>query len=74
MDNSEVLPALNEAWCEAILSTELTPEERSDVQINLETWQDEWNADLSLAIAKRMPKAYRHAATGLGLPTITTNI
>ena len=50
MDNSEVVPVLNEAWCEAVLSIELTPEERTDIQINLETWQDEWNADFSLAI------------------------
>ncbi|AFZ58303.1 SWIM zinc finger domain-containing protein [Anabaena cylindrica FACHB-243] len=51
MDKDEILPALNAAWCEAILSTELTPEECTDMQINLETWQDEWSADFSLAIA-----------------------
>jgi len=50
MDNSEVVAALNEAWCEAVLVTELTPEERTDIQISLETWQDEWDADFSLAI------------------------
>lgn len=50
-ENEDIVPVLNNAWCEAILSAELTPEERTDIQINLETWQDEWNADFSLAIA-----------------------
>jgi uncharacterized Zn finger protein len=50
MDNDEIVPALNKAWCEAILGSELTAKERIDIQMNLETWQDEWNADLSLAI------------------------
>ncbi len=50
-DNSEVVQALNEAWCEAILSANLTPEERTDIQINLETWHSDWNADFSLANA-----------------------
>jgi uncharacterized Zn finger protein len=50
MDNDEIVPVLNEAWCEAILSTELTLKERTDIQINLETCLDEWNADFSLAI------------------------
>jgi uncharacterized Zn finger protein len=47
-DNDEIVQELNQAWCEAILSTELTPEEKVDIQINLETWQDEWNADFGL--------------------------
>lgn len=50
-ENEDIVPVLNNAWCEAILSVELTPKERTDIQINLETWQDEWNADFSLAIA-----------------------
>ncbi|MDZ7970372.1 MAG: SWIM zinc finger domain-containing protein [Nostoc sp. DedSLP03] len=47
-ENDEVVGELNNAWCEAILSTELTPEEKVDIQINLEAWQDEWNADFGL--------------------------
>ena len=49
-DNEEIVEELNDAWCEAILSLELTPEEKADLQINLEGWQDEWNADFSLAL------------------------
>jgi uncharacterized Zn finger protein len=41
---------LNLAWCEIILSTTLTPEERVDLQVELETWQDEWDADFSLSL------------------------
>jgi uncharacterized Zn finger protein len=48
-DNYEIVQALNEAWCEAILTVELTPEEKVDIQINLEAWQDEWDADFELA-------------------------
>jgi uncharacterized Zn finger protein len=48
-DHYEILPELNEAWCEAILSAELAPEEKIDIQVNLETWQVEWDADFSLA-------------------------
>ena len=44
-DNEEIAQELNDAWCEAILTTELTPEEKVDIQANLETWQDEWEAD-----------------------------
>jgi len=50
MDNDEIVPALNKAWCEAILSAELASKERTDMEINLETWQDDWNTDFSLAI------------------------
>ncbi|BAZ11178.1 zinc finger SWIM domain-containing protein [Calothrix sp. NIES-4071] len=50
-DNDEVVQALNEAWCEAILTADLTPEERTDIQINLETWHSDWNADFGLANA-----------------------
>ncbi|MFN6483390.1 MULTISPECIES: SWIM zinc finger domain-containing protein [unclassified Nostoc] len=49
-ENDEVVAELNNAWCEAILSTELTPEEKVDIQINLEAWQDEWNADFDLVM------------------------
>jgi uncharacterized Zn finger protein len=50
MDNDEIMLTLNKAWCEAILSCELTAKERKDIQMNLETWQDEWGSDFSLAI------------------------
>ncbi|WP_375492613.1 SWIM zinc finger domain-containing protein [uncultured Nostoc sp.] len=49
-ENDEIVEELNSAWCEAILSTELTPEEKVDIQINLEAWQDEWNADFGLVM------------------------
>ncbi|MBW4675900.1 MAG: SWIM zinc finger domain-containing protein [Desmonostoc geniculatum HA4340-LM1] len=47
-DNDEIVQELNQAWCEAILGTELNPEEKVDIQINLEAWQDEWNADFTM--------------------------
>jgi uncharacterized Zn finger protein len=49
-DNDEIVWELNDAWCEAILTADLTLEEKVDVQVNLEAWQDEWNADFSLAL------------------------
>lgn len=47
-ENDELIGELNNAWSEAILSAELTPEEKVDIQINLEAWQDEWNADFGM--------------------------
>ncbi|WP_375513876.1 SWIM zinc finger domain-containing protein [uncultured Nostoc sp.] len=47
-ENDELVGELNNAWCEAILSAELTPEEKVDIQINLEAWQDEWNVDFGM--------------------------
>ncbi|WP_189523577.1 SWIM zinc finger domain-containing protein [Nostoc sp. PA-18-2419] len=47
-ENDEIVQELNQAWCDAILSVELTPEEKVDIQINLEAWQDEWNADFGM--------------------------
>ncbi|QLE58638.1 SWIM zinc finger domain-containing protein [Nostoc sp. TCL26-01] len=49
-DNDEIAWELNLAWCEAILSAELTPEEKVDIQVNLEAWQDEWNADFTMSL------------------------
>ncbi len=49
-DNDEIVWELNDAWCEAILTAELSEEEKVDVQINLEAWQDEWSADFGLAL------------------------
>ncbi|WP_413171338.1 SWIM zinc finger family protein [Anabaena azotica] len=49
-ENHEIVQELNYAWSEAILSTELNPEEKVDIQVNLETWQNEWNADFSMSL------------------------
>ncbi len=49
-DNEEIVQELNDAWCEAILSAELTPEEKVDVKVKLETWQDEWDTDFGLVL------------------------
>jgi uncharacterized Zn finger protein len=49
-ENDQIVEELNHAWCEAILSVELTPEEKVDIQINLEAWQDEWNVDFGLVM------------------------
>ncbi|MEH2057660.1 MAG: SWIM zinc finger domain-containing protein [Nostoc sp.] len=49
-ENDEIVGELNNAWCEAILSVELSPEEKVDIQINLEAWQDQWNADFGLVM------------------------
>lgn len=50
-DNNEIAWELNIAWCEVILSAELTPEEKVDIQVNLEVWQDEWNTDFGISLA-----------------------
>jgi uncharacterized Zn finger protein len=50
-EQAHIVQALNQAWCEAILSTELTPEEKVDLQINLATWQDSWRTDFGLSLA-----------------------
>ncbi|HLP89294.1 MAG TPA: SWIM zinc finger domain-containing protein [Nostocaceae cyanobacterium] len=42
---------LDLAWTEAILWTEIPPEEKVDLQVELESWQDEWNVDFGLALA-----------------------
>ncbi|AUT03916.1 hypothetical protein CLI64_27980 [Nostoc sp. CENA543] len=49
-DNDEIAWELNIAWCEVLLSAELTPEEKVDIQVNLEVWQDEWNTDFAMAL------------------------
>lgn len=49
-DNEEIVTLLNETWTEAILTAELTPEEKTDLQVNLETWQDEWNTDFNMSL------------------------
>ncbi|MBW4634510.1 MAG: SWIM zinc finger domain-containing protein [Iphinoe sp. HA4291-MV1] len=49
-ENEEIIQELNDALCEAILTTEFTPEEKTDIQVNLESWQDEWDADFGPAL------------------------
>ncbi|WP_414755218.1 SWIM zinc finger family protein [Anabaena sp. CCY 9910] len=49
-DNDEIAWELNLAWCEVILSSELTSAEKVDVQVSLEAWQDEWNADFTMSL------------------------
>lgn len=49
-DNDQVAQTLNEIWTEAILVTELTPPEKIDLQINLESWQNEWNANFAMSL------------------------
>ncbi len=49
-DNEEIVHELNEAWCEAILTTDLTSEEKVEIKVNLETWQSEWDTDFGLAL------------------------
>ncbi|WP_017651174.1 SWIM zinc finger family protein [Fortiea contorta] len=50
IDNDEIVWELNDAWCEAILTAEFTAAEKVDIQVNLEAWQDEWNADFGLVL------------------------
>jgi uncharacterized Zn finger protein len=49
-DNEEIAQELDAAWCEAILCAELTPEEKANLQIQLASWQDEWNADFTMSL------------------------
>ncbi|MBD2778047.1 SWIM zinc finger domain-containing protein [Iningainema tapete] len=49
-ENEEIVEALNSAWCEAILTTEFTEEEKLDLEENLEAWQDEWSANFEMAL------------------------
>ncbi|MBO3462810.1 SWIM zinc finger domain-containing protein [Aetokthonos hydrillicola Thurmond2011] len=49
-ENEEIVQDLNEAWCEAILSDEPTQEEKVDLKVSLERWQQEWDADFGLAL------------------------
>lgn len=50
VENDEIAWELNDAWCEAILTAELSQEEKVDIQVNLEAWQDEWDADFGLVL------------------------
>ncbi|MBE9207875.1 SWIM zinc finger domain-containing protein [Nostoc sp. LEGE 06077] len=50
VEYDEIAWELNNAWCEAILTAELTDEETVDIQVNLEVWQDEWDVDFGLSL------------------------
>ncbi|OUC12246.1 MAG: hypothetical protein B0A82_23290 [Alkalinema sp. CACIAM 70d] len=47
----EVLEILDPAWAEAILTSELSEQERIDRQVQLEEWAEELNAEFSLGSA-----------------------
>ncbi len=49
-DPGDVASALDEAWTKAILLAELSEGEKVDLQVNLESWQDEWGADFSMSL------------------------
>lgn len=49
-DNEEVVKALNDAWTAAILIADITPQEQVDLRVNLEEWQDEWDADFLMSL------------------------
>lgn len=48
--NDEIVTALDEAWTEAILCAELTQEQQIELQENLTTWQDEWDANFAMSL------------------------
>ncbi len=50
LDNDQVVGLLNDAWTAAILSAELTPQEKTQLQENLEQWQDEWDANFEMSL------------------------
>lgn len=50
IDNDEVSETLNVIWTEAMLTTEFTPAEKVDLETALESWQDEWGADLAMSL------------------------
>ncbi len=51
VENHEVVDALNKALTEAILSTDLTPEETANLESNVEGWQDLWEgADFAMSL------------------------
>jgi uncharacterized Zn finger protein len=50
-DSFPIVEALNEAWTEAILSTEISEPQAIDLRVMLETWQDELNGDFAMSLA-----------------------
>ncbi|MEG5140381.1 MULTISPECIES: SWIM zinc finger family protein [unclassified Microcoleus] len=49
-ESYEITNALDEAWTAAILTAELTAEEKIDFQVMLEGWNDEWDCDFSMSL------------------------
>ncbi len=51
IENHEVVDALNKAVTEAILSTDLTPEETAELGAKVESWEDAWGgADFAMSL------------------------
>ena len=51
VDNDEVAWELSRAWCETILSADISEAEKVDLQVNLEFWRNDWGSYFDLAIA-----------------------
>ena len=49
-DSDAIVAALNEAWTEAILSAELPSEQRVDLQVELEAWQDQLGSNFEMSL------------------------
>ncbi|NJL43670.1 MAG: SWIM zinc finger domain-containing protein [Pseudanabaena sp. SU_2_4] len=50
-DSEAVCESLNEAWTEAILSAELTDEQKAELQMRLEEWQDQLGSSFEMSLA-----------------------
>lgn len=48
-DSDDVVGLLDQAWAEAVLSTELTPVEKKTLQQHLTDWQDELGSELTIS-------------------------
>ena len=51
IDNGEVASELSTAWCETILSADLSESEKIDLQVDLKFWHSQWGGYFDLAIA-----------------------
>jgi uncharacterized Zn finger protein len=49
-DSNGTVEALDEAWTEAILSAELTPEQQVDLRVSLAAWQDELDGNFAMSL------------------------
>ena len=49
-DSDEVVADLNQAWTEAILSTDLTPKEKAALEQHLTDWQDELGGSFAMSL------------------------
>jgi uncharacterized Zn finger protein len=50
-DSEAVCESLNEAWTEAILSAELPDEQKAELQMRLEEWQDQLGGSFEMSLA-----------------------